>query len=1053
MELTTNSTDSIHSNKSKSNNSVPKSGDQSSTIDYKDQDEDESPFVQASLNEPAVSFVTPAVSIPNPKRGGVIHDIFGGFGLSNPTSNTNQFSTTGNDLSSKSNVSELSNLSNGSNNSIGRDSYSLAGSKSGHQANNVNETFNLSTHNQSGGFLHSADNYGSSFSHLAKESRIELNNHLGILPRPFSDATITPETGDNSIMMEPTSLLARAKSAQAQQHHHHLGPSSATAASLASGVQIDPYYSRAKTTTPLLDSALGTAKTSSWYGSTVTTDLSGGILDASSLLSQDIKEPGLFSSDSKKWPFIEKPPGLVGQRATSSLGISMASSVTSQASLFGTLLSPAARPVSTPAYLNPNLLDPNFNPFAIVDNSIQRPQSVDISLAALNIDHNPNYSSFVDEIEDRGVGGLEGLGIREKHEEAWPKPVRYGFSSQRAGVGLLGSSSSADLNRSSAMSSQSHGKLSPLSGLVSSSGLSHDLHGHHHNPPGLLQHQQRRQPMSREITPPPIHHQSQQPGRTVSPKIPINTFDDRAIENVIATNCYQILIDAADHSLKAVELANTLRARVGTEVLSIVRERWGGLLSLLERHKDRFLVERIPKNDRVSLATKSSGGSGDDTAGKDGATNEPKENGEEDHDVADGMESSDAIDPETGLNLLESQQASKCLHVGNVPNSYTEVQLMKEFEKFGQLDGLKLITQKGGNRRYAFVTFKTINQAIAARHCLSKVHPWKSAISFAHKDFSKGKTGPSVGSSLNTSSGLHTHSNHHLHNGQHHQQPYNHHNGHLGQNGSHLPSRYGGGHQPAHHHHNQMSMGHLGHQMPGHLSDQMVQEQQHARWVHEMHGGHGNVSGMFPHPLPNHHHSVQHAHHNRLAGKESGKSDQLHLLHPVDALLDNNRLSTGGKIGSNSNSASNSRNNSNSHNVELLLQATGDISIAPSHQQPSITAGVTGGVDANSTTSQIILTRLCDDTYVPTQPWPIDSVADAPFCRAVIEQVAHFGGSTTISKLRGFLKHRVGTVDNIKSVPLKAMLLAYPHLFRIEGNLVNLVQMTLSSSLPPPPSA
>jgi RNA recognition motif-containing protein len=73
------------------------------------------------------------------------------------------------------------------------------------------------------------------------------------------------------------------------------------------------------------------------------------------------------------------------------------------------------------------------------------------------------------------------------------------------------------------------------------------------------------------------------------------------------------------------------------------------------------------------------------------------------------------------------------LHVGNVPLNLTEVQLLREFERFGQLDGLKLISQRSGTRRFAFITFHTVEQAITAKHCMSKMHPWKSAISFAHK--------------------------------------------------------------------------------------------------------------------------------------------------------------------------------------------------------------------------------------------------------------------------------------------------------------------------------
>jgi hypothetical protein len=31
--------------------------------------------------------------------------------------------------------------------------------------------------------------------------------------------------------------------------------------------------------------------------------------------------------------------------------------------------------------------------------------------------------------------------------------------------------------------------------------------------------------------------------------------------------------------------------------------------------------------------------------------------------------------------------ATRCLHVGNVPTNLSELQLMREFEKFGELDG------------------------------------------------------------------------------------------------------------------------------------------------------------------------------------------------------------------------------------------------------------------------------------------------------------------------------------------------------------------------------
>lgn len=54
-------------------------------------------------------------------------------------------------------------------------------------------------------------------------------------------------------------------------------------------------------------------------------------------------------------------------------------------------------------------------------------------------------------------------------------------------------------------------------------------------------------------------------------------------------------------SLKAVELANSLRSKLGVHLLAHVRDVFGGLLNLLERRPDTFDVVRIPKNDHVVL--------------------------------------------------------------------------------------------------------------------------------------------------------------------------------------------------------------------------------------------------------------------------------------------------------------------------------------------------------------------------------------------------------------------------------------------------------------------
>lgn len=73
---------------------------------------------------------------------------------------------------------------------------------------------------------------------------------------------------------------------------------------------------------------------------------------------------------------------------------------------------------------------------------------------------------------------------------------------------------------------------------------------------------------------------------------------------------------------------------------------------------------------------------------------------------------------------------------------------------------------------------------------------------------------------------------------------------------------------------------------------------------------------------------------------------------------------------------------------------------------------------------------------------------DVFYCSAVVAQLQQFGGSTTISKLRGFLRSRVNATDNIKSVPLKAMLSGYPNFFTVRSNQVILAPDPLLSSSP-----
>lgn len=837
---------------------------------------------------------------------------------------------------------------------------------------------------------------------------------------------------------------------------------------------------------------------SSWANSA--NDLSS-LTHSTSFIGSDsgsIQHQSLF--DDSKWPFAERPaPGSFMNRASSSIGFGSAQGSTINNSLVGNLIS---RPLSTPIYPTNSLLGVN-HPSSGLGFPGQQHHHIDDMFASFGLGSNVglggqqnslglgnanNFDSLLSSLNIRGANGMDnnagnlgnasnmnaafggmsnlgglgggnpnslymnhnlrtnkhglnnhnnnnmhnmqsnnvafnGGGMMGKDDvQAWPKPVRYGNNAYhnhgfRPGMdgensmtptGLDSFSNSARIASPNNMHHGKFGKYCKTFSFINyCCSLIDPIDGHGSRRP-------------HSTTPSSASKQHNNINRTMSPKISIQNLDERAIENVIATNCYHILIDAADHSLKAVELANTLRARVGTEVLAVVRERWGGLLSLLERHTERFLVERIPKNDRVSLKMKDENNNSTTVvAAESGAvasnsnvvasTNVEADNhvsmeGEsvmppqshnseddnrqgtnnhdqqlnalqdDDHNIQLSNESFDELtgggrslsnekDPfgvfsnsllqQTGGYSFDPQnqmQATRCLHVGNVPSSYTEIQLVREFEKFGQIDGLKLISQKNGNRRFAFVTFKTVAQAVTARHCLSKIHPWKSAISFAHKELVNKVM---HGGSMSVSGGVH----------------HNNKTGFYGDNSTGNNVYKAGNNNMFHSSPDRIGSPQPPGNTPSVPSYSSIVE------------GH-NATVLFPEgkptsPSPNNYRNMN-------STTPGGSQQQGHHLH--------------------------------------------------------------NGNNATSGREQVVLQRLCDDTYVPTQPWPVDTEVDLPFCRAVVDQIAQFGGSTTVSKLRGFLKHRVGTIDNIKSVPLKAMLTAYPSMFKVEGNFVSLVSATNSTS-------
>ena len=258
-------------------------------------------------------------------------------------------------------------------------------------------------------------------------------------------------------------------------------------------------------------------------------------------------------------------------------------------------------------------------------------------------------------------------------------------------------------------------------------------------PPHLSAHQQGSLLQMRSASTPlpfPLHQSmsmdTTKPVNQLASALNLCGLEDSSVEDIVAKSCRDILVEAASHSLKAVELANTLRARVGTEVLAHIRERWGGLLSLLERHPHVFRVERIPKNDLVTLVNPSAGfgsmmmgsnnereavglsmrgfstspnnilvgqqhgGSGvfhDRRSPPIHAPSSPGLLNNSDNYSVSSMGSSLAgyshILGNSGAFEREGA-VSRCLHVGNVPSNMAESQLLRELERYGDVDCLKL---------------------------------------------------------------------------------------------------------------------------------------------------------------------------------------------------------------------------------------------------------------------------------------------------------------------------------------------------------------------------
>ena len=324
------------------------------------------------------------------------------------------------------------------------------------------------------------------------------------------------------------------------------------------------------------------------------------------------------------------------------------------------------------------------------------------------------------------------------------------------------------------------------------------------------------------------------------------------IEEKVCSHCQDILSEASTNSLKAVELANTLRARVGTEILANVRVMCGGLLNVLEKYPDIFYVQRISKNDQVSLLS-SAVRSPSDKSKK--IVNVDKND--------EGAMKNDNGDNRQFQNHDSQQQQntfySRFLYVENIQAHITDEEIHSNFESFGEIDTLAITVNQ--RLKAVNVAYRSLQDAIKAVSACNK----------------QGFIARCVD-----------------------------------------PNNY-----------------------------------------------------MQPRPQQS--------------------------LHPNNKRSDNN----------------------GSFHMRISSQQQGQGFPISQH-------------------TDTVLERLCDETYVPTQSWAANESSDYRYCRTISGLIQHSAGCMTISKLRGLLRQRLNARGNIKSVPLKALLNAYPRYFSLNGNLVSL---------------
>ena len=372
--------------------------------------------------------------------------------------------------------------------------------------------------------------------------------------------------------------------------------------------------------------------------------------------------------------------------------------------------------------------------------------------------------------------------------------------------------------------------------------------------------------------------------------------------------------------------------------------------------------------------------------------------------------------------LCKSSEAplppSRCLHIGNVPVNINENQLLTELEEFGEVETLRIISQK--NRRFAFVTYSSLELAVSAKQAIidkqrkSHVQSWKSAVSFAHQESftmhphkartptlepnpssvasmaSGYTTASSVGSVYPTHGPTHTAFGGYGERARDQSTCYHPHSTSSKSCSStdsvaYTPRSTADGHD------NSFSQ-------PKQLNSYISQFDTRPPYGAAPPGFSNQNNSLFASNMP-----YSMASHNSLSSLPSPPRYQPQVCTPKGY----------------------DKHHSNSfHDSSMKSRSYSGSSLSSPSASPSLWAQCP------------VLRYLCDSSYHANQSWPCCLAIDSPYCDLLASVLRRQGGRMYIRELAEHLQRELNITQAIAGIPLKSFLIAYPSRFLVQGDFV-----------------